>query len=326
MRRFASLAFLTLGTFSSTVALAQTADTKWPERPVTVIVASAAGGSADVLTRIVLNHVAQDMNATFVIENRPGAAGSIGMAVLKRAAPDGYTLGYGNINTLAVNPSLFNKLPYATTDFVTVGPMFALSNLIVVNANSPAKTLADLIAMAKKEPGKLSYAAAGIGSSGHMGGELFRKMAGIETMFVPYNGDPASLQDLAGGRIDYTVTNASVAQPLVASGKLRALGITSLERDPLFPDIPTLNESGLTGYQNTSWGGLVFPKGTPEPIVQKLSERLEKALKSDGLRKDLAASGAVPSIATRAEFDAFIAREQKKWSDLIVSANIEKLN
>ncbi len=326
MRRLASFAFLAITALSSSVAFADSNDTKWPERPVTVIVPSAAGGSADVLTRIVVKHIAQGMGANFVIENRPGAAGGIGMAAIKRAAPDGYTLGYGNINTLAVNPSLFNTLPYATTDFTTVGPMFALSNLVVVNADSPAQTLADLIAMAKKKPGSLTYAAAGIGSSGHMGGELFKKMAGIDTLFVPYNGDPASLQDLVGGRLDYTVTNASVANPLIKSGKLRALGITSLQRDPLFADIPTLNEQGLNGYENISWGGLVFPKGTPDPIVQRLASELQNVLKSEALHKDLATAGAMPGKGSREEFDAFIVREQKKWADLITSANIEKQN
>jgi tripartite-type tricarboxylate transporter receptor subunit TctC len=309
------------------LGVAQAADANWPDKPVTVIVASAAGGSADVLTRLVLNHVSQDMGASFVIENRPGAAGSIGMSQVARAKPDGYTLGYGNINTLAVNPALFNKLPYdADRDFVMVGRMFDVYNLLVVKADSPYKNVADLIAAAKAKPGALSYGAAGIGSSGHMGGELFKHMAHIDAMFVPYNGDPASLSDLSGGRIDYTITNASVAWALVQSGKLRALAITSKERVPFFPDLPTMSESGLPGYENVSWGGLVFPKDTPEPIVQKMSAELQKVLASDSLRNDLAKLSARPGEGGREAFAKYVGNEQKKWADLIESAHIEKQN
>ena len=307
-------------------APARAADADWPAKPVTVIVASAAGGSADVLTRLVLNHLAASTGANFVVENRPGAAGNIGMSQIARAKPDGYTLGYGNINTLAVNPALFSKLPYDVHDFTVVGRMFDVYNLLVVKADSPVKNVADLIQQAKARPGMLSYGAAGIGSSGHMGGELFKHMAGIDTLFVPYNGDPASLSDLAGGRIDYTITNASVAWPLVQSGKLRALAITSRERVPFFPDLPTLGESGLPGYENVSWGGLVFPKGTPEPIVEKLSAALQKVLASDALRDDLGKLSARPGEGGRDEFVRYIAAEQKKWADLVESAHIEKQN
>ncbi len=305
----------------------QAADGPWPQRPVTVIVASAAGGSADVLSRIVLNHLAQASKATFVINNRPGASGNIGMTQITRAEPDGYTLGYGNINTLAVNPGLFTKLPYdPQNDFIPVGHMFSTYNLLTVRADSPVKNVAELIALAKQKPGKLSYAAAGIGSSGHMGGELFKKMAGVDVLFIPYNGDPASLADLAGGRLDYTFSNISVAWPLVLSGKLRALAVTSQQRLPQYPDLPTLDESGLKGYENISWGGLVFPKGTPQPIVDQLSATLEKVLKTESLSKDLANANAWPGTGNRADFVRFIASERKKWAQVIETANIPKQN
>jgi tripartite-type tricarboxylate transporter receptor subunit TctC len=329
MRRIIShplAALLAAASLTMLSAHAQAADANWPQRPVTVIVASAAGGSADVLSRIVLNHVAQDIGANFIVENRPGAAGNIGMSQVKRAAPDGYTLGYGNINTLAVNPGLFKKLPYnPAKDFEPVGQMFAVYNLLVVRGDSPIRTVDDLIAQAKREPGKLSYGAAGIGSSGQMAGELFKQMAGVDVMFIPYNGDPASLSDLAGGRLDYTFTNASVAYPLVKSGKLRALAITSKSRIPLFPDMPTLDELGLKGYENVSWGGLVFPAGTPKPIVDRLSQSLQKVLVSDSLAKELANTSASPGTpGSPADFARFIAAEQRKWGDLITAAHIEQ--
>ena len=324
MRRL--LSFL-LFLFAAGAAPAHAADTDWPTQPVTVIVASAAGGSADVLTRLVLNHLAGATGANFVVENRPGAAGGIGMAQIARAKPDGYTLGYGNINTLAVNPALFNKLPYdPIEDFKVVGHMFEVYNLLVVSADSPIKSVADLIALAKSRPGALSYGAAGIGSSGHMGGELFKHMAGIDTMFVPYNGDPASLSDLAGGRLDYSFTNASVAWPLVQGGKLRALAITSAQRVPFFPDLPTLAESGLPGYENVSWGGLVFPKDTPDAIVEKLSGALQKVLASDALRDDLGKLSARPGGGDREAFARYIDAERKKWAEVVKAAGIEKQN
>jgi len=327
VRLTTALSALALGFACSFAASVQAADNPWPQKPVTVIVASAAGGSADVLTRIVLTHLAQETHANFVVDNRPGAAGNIGMAQVKRAAPDGYTLGYGNINTLAINPALFSKLPYdAQKDFVPVGRMFSIYNMVVVRTDSPIKSVADLIARAKASPGKLSYAAAGTGSSGHMGGELLKKMAGIDVLFIPYNGDPASLTDLAGGRLDYTITNASVAWPMVKGGKLRALAITSRERVALYPDLPTVDESGLKGYENVSWGGLVFPKGTPQPIVDKLSTSLEKVLQSDSLRQDLFNANAVAGTGTRQDFTRFIASEQKKWADLVETAKIPKQN
>ncbi|EYS94787.1 MFS transporter [Cupriavidus sp. SK-4] len=327
MRLIPALTALALSAACSFTSAARAADNPWPQKPVTVIVASAAGGSADVLTRVVLTHLAKEAHANFVVDNRPGAAGNIGMAQVKRAEPDGYTLGYGNINTLAINPALFSKLSYdVRQDFVPVGRMFSIYNLLVVRADSPVKNVAELLALARKSPGKLSYAAAGTGSSGHMGGELLKKMAGIDVLFIPYNGDPASLADLAGGRLDYTITNASVAWPLVKSGKLRALAITSRERVALYPDVPTLNESGLKGYENVSWGGLVFPKGTPQPIVDKLSTALEKVLKTDSLRQDLANANAVAATGTRADFIQFIASEQKKWAELVETAKIPKQN
>lgn len=308
-------------------AAAQPASETWPDKPITMIIPSAAGGSADIFTRITMTHLGKALNANIVIENKPGAAGSIGMASIKRTRPDGSTFGYGNINTLTVNPALFNKLPYdADADFTPVGAMFSVANVLVVPGNSPYRNLGELIAAAKKAPGKLSYAAAGIGSSGHMGGELLKSMAGIDVLFVPYNGDPASLQDLTGGRIDYTVTNISVAMPLVESGKLKALAITSRERDAAHPDIPTFSESGLPGFENISWGGLILPKGVPDPIVQKISAALKTVMQSDALRRDLGAAGGTAGTVFGDDFRRFIGAEQQKWAKVIAEAGIEKQN
>lgn len=299
----------------------------WPDKPVTMIVSSAAGGSADVLSRIVFNQLAKEMNASFVIDNRPGAGGSIGMVAIKRGGTNGYTIGYGNINTLGVNPSLFKKLPYdANKDFEPVGQMFSVYNVLAVRPDFPAKTLAEFVEYVKAHPGKLSYGAAGIGSSGHMGGELLKAMTKADVQFIPYQGDPQSLQDLMGGRIDFSVSNSSVVMPLVATGKLRALGITSPKRVPFYPELQTFDEAGLKGYENISWGGVVVAKGTSPQIIAKLNEGLQKVLKSDAIRESFSKLGATPGAGSPEDFRGLIEREQKKYRDLIETAKIEKMD
>ncbi len=298
----------------------------WPSKPINVIVGSAAGGSADVLTRIVFNELSKELKTSFVIENRPGAGGSIAMQALKRQAPDGYTVGYANVNTLGVNPSLFAKLPYdANKDFEPVGMMFDLFNVLTVRVDHQAKTANDLLTYVRENPGKLSWGASGMGTSGHIGGELLRDMAKLDVQFVPYQGDPQTLQDLIGGRIDYIVANSSVVMPLVESGKARALAISSLQRVPLYPDLPTVDESGIKGYENVSWGGVVVPAGTPPAIVEKFNAALNKALQSEEVKTQLSKLGAVPRPGSQEDFRKLIASEQIKYRDLIQSANIPKL-
>jgi tripartite-type tricarboxylate transporter receptor subunit TctC len=299
----------------------------WPQRPVTFVVPSAAGGSPDVLSRLITTQLSKLTNGSVIVENRPGAAGNIGINVIKRAAPDGYTIGYGNINTLAVNRSLFKKLPYdVDQDLEPVIHMFDLYNVLIVPVESPAHSVADLIALARKNPGRLSYGAPGVGTTGHMGGELFKSMAKIDVMFIPYNGGPAAIQDLLGGRIDYLFANSSEAGPLVKSGKVRALGVSSLKRLALFPDIPTLDEAGLKGYETVAWGGVVAPHGTPRDVVEKINADIEQALKAPEVREGLATLGAEPAGGSPAQFKQLIDRETAKWHDIIETAKIEKLD
>lgn len=301
------------------------AEATWPTESVTLVLPSTPGAASDVLTRAIATELAKITGQSFIIDNKPGAAGAIALSNLKRSAPDGYTLSYGNINNLAINPSLFKKLIYdANKDFIPIGPMFTVPNLVVVRTDSPYKTIADLIAAAKKSPGKLTWAASNLGSSGHMGGELFKDLAGIDTQFVPYNGDPQTLTDLVGGRLDYTFTNATVAYPMIKSGKLRALAITTSERVEMDPSIPTLAESGLKDYENSAWGGLIAPSGTPRDIVMKMSETLNTAMRSPTVQATLKQSFATPTPGTQAGFSKLIAQEQRKWAQLIEKAQIEK--
>ncbi|ARP86870.1 MFS transporter [Bordetella genomosp. 9] len=306
---------------------AAAAGSDWPDRPVTFIVPSAAGGSPDVLSRLITTQLSKETGASVIVENRPGAAGNIGVSLIKRAAPDGYTVGYGNINTLAVNRSLFKKLPYdVDKDLEPVIHMFDLYNVLVVPAESPIQTVQQLIDTARKNPGKLSYGAPGVGTTGHMGGELFKSMAKIDVMFIPYNGGPAAIQDLLGGRIDYLFANSSEAGPLVKSGKVRALGVSSLKRLALFPDIPTLDEAGLKGYETVAWGGVVAPRGTPKDIVAKMNADIQQALKAPQVREGLATLGAVPAGGSPEDFKQLIDRETAKWHEIIETAKIEKLD
>ena len=306
---------------------AASAANAYPDKPITFVVPSAAGGSPDVLSRLITTQIAKDTGATMVIENRPGAAGNIGIALVKRAAPDGYTVGYGNINTLAVNRSLFKRLPYdVDQDLAPVAHMFDLYNALIVPAESPVKSVQDLIDRARKEPGRLSYGASGVGTTGHMGGELFKSMAKLDVMFIPYNGGPAAIQDLLGGRLDYLFVNTSEAAPLVKAGKVRAIGVSSLKRLPLMPDVPTLDESGLKGYETVAWGGVVAPKGTPAAVVTQLNAAIQKALASPEVRTGLATLGAEPATGSPEEFKQLIDRETAKWQKIIETAGIEKLD
>ncbi|CAB3686821.1 MFS transporter [Achromobacter piechaudii] len=306
---------------------AASAANAYPDKPITFVVPSAAGGSPDVLSRLITTQIAKDTGATMVIENRPGAAGNIGIALVKRAAPDGYTVGYGNINTLAVNRSLFKRLPYdVDQDLAPVAHMFDLYNALIVPAESPVKSVQDLIDRARKEPGRLSYGASGVGTTGHMGGELFKSMAKLDVMFIPYNGGPAAIQDLLGGRLDYLFVNTSEAAPLVKAGKVRAIGVSSLKRLPLMPDVPTLDESGLKGYETVAWGGVVAPKGTPAAVVTQLNAAIQKALAAPEVRTGLATLGAEPATGSPEEFKQLIDRETAKWQKIIETAGIEKLD
>lgn len=323
-RLLASLA-LACTTLAAGLPAAHAADALWPTKTVTIVLPSTPGAASDVLTRAVAAELARLTGQAFVIDNKPGAAGAIALAKLKNAAPDGYTLSYGNINNLAVNPALFKQLAYdAHRDFVPVGPMFTVPNLLVVRADAPYRTVADLVAAAKKAPGAMSWAASNLGSSGHMGGELFKKLSGIDARFIPYNGDPQTLTDLIGGQLAYTFTNATVAYPMVESGKLRALAITTASRSALTPAVPTLAESGLKGYENGAWGGIIAPAATPRATVARISEVLQAAMRSPEVQATLQKSFATPTPGTQQEFSAYIAAEQRKWASVIESAGIEK--
>nr|WP_144639720.1 tripartite tricarboxylate transporter substrate binding protein [Bordetella genomosp. 13] len=327
MHQFFKRGLTALAIAGALAASAAQAQDAYPSKPVTFIVPSAAGGSPDVLSRLFTTQLSKDLKATFVVENKPGAAGNIGIMQIKRAAADGYTIGYGNINTLAVNRSLFKKLPYdVDADLTPVAHLFNLYNVLIVPADSPVKSVQDLIDRAKAKPGMMSYGASGVGTTGHMGGELFKSMAKVDVMFIPYNGGPAALQDLMGGRLDFMFSNTSEALPLVKSGKLRALGVSSLKRLALLPDVPTLDEAGLKGYETVAWGGVVAPKGTPADRIATLNTAMQNALKEKAVLDGLESLGAEPAGGSPEDFAKLMAAETAKWTRIIDEAKIEKLD
>lgn len=298
----------------------------WPSRPITFVLPSAAGGSPDVLSRIVTGKLSEQLGVSVVVENKPGAAGSIGMTQLKRSEADGHTIGYGNINTLAVNRSLFKTLSYEVdADFVPVAHLFNIYNVLIVPAGSDIKSVDDLLKKARAQPGKMSYGASGVGTTGHMGGELFKNLAKIDVEFIPYTGGPAALQDLLGGRLDYMFINSSEAVPLIQAGKVRPLGVSSLKRLDLLPDVPTVDEAGVKGYEIIAWGGVVAPKGTPPAVVDKLNAELRKTLKDPGVLERVRGLGAEPVDSSPDDFKKWIDSETDKWRQIITSAGIPQL-
>jgi tripartite-type tricarboxylate transporter receptor subunit TctC len=237
----------------------------YPERPIRLIISSAAGGSPDIVTRILCTELTKQMGQQIVIDNRPGGAQTIGTEMVVRAIPDGYTLGYANVVTLAINKTLLPKQPYdPDRDLALIGQFLSTANLLAVNNSLPVRSVRELVDHAKKNPGKLFNASAGNGTTGHLGGELFKIMTGTKIVHVPYKGSPQGIADLIAGQVQLMFDNLTSISPHVKSGKLRGLGVSGPRRSPVFADLPTIAEAGVPGYETTAWGGLVAPAGTPK--------------------------------------------------------------
>ncbi len=302
------------------LAVAPGAQAEYPERPIRLIISSAAGGSPDVVTRILAAELVRQMGQQIVIDNRPGGAQTIGTDMVVRANPDGYTIGYANVVTLAINKSLLPKQqqPYdPDKDLVLIGQFLSTYNMLAVTTSLPVKSVRELIDYARKNPGKLLNASGGNGTTGHLGGELFKIMTGTQIVHVPYKGSPQGISDLIGGQVQLMFDNLTSISPHVKSGKVRGLGVSNLKRSPVFPDIPTIAEAGVPGYETTAWGGLVVPVGTPKAIVMKLNAEVNKALQSPALKERYAAIDAEPVGGTPEAFAAFVGKETVKWADVV---------
>jgi tripartite-type tricarboxylate transporter receptor subunit TctC len=295
----------------------------YPTKPVHIIVPFAAGGVADLLPRIVGQKLSEKWGQPVVVENKVGAAGNIGMAEGARAAPDGYTLVLAPTGNLTVNPFLF-KLPFDTArDFTPITVLATSPNVLVVHPSVPVRNFRELVAFAKTNPDKLNFASPGEGSGAHLAGELFNIEAGVKTQHVPYKGIAPAVNDLLGGQVQMMFAGISTVLQHVKTGKLVAIAIATPQRSPQLPDVPTVAESGLAGFDVTSWYGLVTRSGTPPEVVQKIHRDVAEALASEEVRAKLAALGLEPMGNAPDAFGRMIASESRKWSDIVRKANIQ---
>ncbi len=305
--------------FALALAATQAAAQEYPARPITLVVPYAAGGGNDVMARIVAEKMSRSLGQQIVIENKGGAGGSIATRQVAKAAPDGYTLGLGGTGTLAINPTLYPNVGYdPRKDFAPVGLIATSALVVLVNTGVAAKTIAELIALARKDPGRLNYASAGVGSGIHLGAELFATMADIKLTHIPYKGSSPALTDLIGGHVAIYFSSLPPAIALIKEGKVRALAVTGAQRSPLLPDLPTVAEAGpLPGYEAVLHYGIVAPAGTPRPIVEKLAAAMKAALNETDVRERIAQDGAEVMSMTPEEYAVDIDREEIKWSKVV---------
>jgi tripartite-type tricarboxylate transporter receptor subunit TctC len=290
----------------------------YPEKPIRFVVPSAPGGSVDVLMRILTQQLSAQMGVAFVVENKPGASFVPGTMDIVKAAPDGYTLGYGNIVSLAVNRTLLPRLPYdVEKDLTLVSNCVQVFNMLAVNNGLPVRTVAQLIDYAKKNPGTLSNGSSGNGTTGHLGGELFKAMTGTEMVHVPYKGSAQAINDLISGNIQVMFDNVPSIGPHVRSGRVRGLGVSAPKRAAQFPDLPTIAEAGVPGYETNSWGGMIGPARLARDIVVKLNVEIKKALASPAVAERYRQLDAEPDGGGPEEFLELVRRETPKWAEVI---------
>jgi len=301
-------------------ALAET----WPTRPIRFIVPFAPGGGGDVVGRIIGQRMSEQLGKPLVIDNRAGGGGTLGCELAAKAAPDGYTLLLGNVGPIAVGPALYPKLAYdPVRDFAPVTMIASFPNLLVANPGLPFKTVPELVAYAKSRPGALNFASAGAGTSTHLAGELFKSVAGIDVVHVPYKGGAAAMTDIIAGQVAYYFGTMPSSMPLAKAGKLRALAVTSLTRSPAAPEVPTIAESGYPKFETAAWYGLMFPAGTPREIIAKMNSAMLVVLALPDIRERLVHEGSEPMGSTPAQFGAYIKAEIAKWSAVVKAANLK---
>jgi len=299
------------------------AQAAYPDRPVRVIVPFPPGGATDIVGREIADKLSRSLGQPFVVENRSGASGNIGMEAAARSAPDGYTLVVGAPQTLTINPQLMTMTFDPQKELAPVVVIASVPNVLIVNPKLPVTTVGELIALAKKEPGKLDYGSSSIGGTPHLSAELFKSMTGTHIVHVPYRGSGPALTDLMGGQIDLMFDNLPAALPHVKSGKVRALAVTTTQRTQSAPDLPTLAESGLPGFDSEGWFALLAPAGTPDAVLEKINSEVNRILKTDDFRERLAKVGAEAVGGSRADFQGRIQNETQRWGKVIRTAGIK---
>ncbi|MBI3043371.1 MAG: tripartite tricarboxylate transporter substrate binding protein [Betaproteobacteria bacterium] len=325
INRIRVLAFVAGATLFSYVSMGHAASgaLAYPERPIRMVVPFPAGGGVDVVTRMLAQEMTEKLGQQVVVDNRSGASGIVGTEIVAKATRDGYTLLMGNVATHAVNVNLYRKLSYdPLKDFAPVTRVAVVHEILVVHPSVPATSVKALIALAKSKPGQLTFGSAGNGTPPHLAGELFKSLAGVNILHVPYKGTPLALSDLMGGQITMIFSNILSALPLVKSGKLRALGVSSLKRSHVAPDVPTISESGLPGYQKNSWYGVLAPAGTPNAVIAKLNGTIVAALGVPAVLDRLARQGAEIETSSPEEFRNFIQSEIKRYATIIKNSGL----
>lgn len=323
-RHIASLAAaLAVGLPGLVAPVVASAQADWPQKTVTIIVPFPAGGSTDMVARAMAQEMGAKLGQSFVVDNRPGATGTLGAGLVKRAPADGYTLLVSSLGAFVVTPHLQKNVPYdATRDFDYITVPVQAPNVLVANPAQPAKTVADVIAALKANPGKLSFASSGNGSSDHLSAELFWQQSATQGLHVPYKGGAPAVTDLLGGQVDFSFQNVNAVLPHIRSGKLRAIAVTGDKRSPVLPDVPTLAEGGVKGAEVYSWQGLAAPRGLPPAVKDRLAKAAIAAINAPEVKQRMVEQGLEIVASTPAEFTAFQQREWTRWKTLIETRKI----
>ncbi len=307
-----------LAAFAAAVAPRALAQQDYPSRPIHIVAPFAAGGATDIMARMIAQKLTESMGQPVIIDNRPGAGGGIGTAAVAKSPADGYTIVFGNLAPNAINPSIYTNLQYdAGKDFAPISVVARVPLVLVTPSSSPARSVRELFALAKSEPGRLNFGSPGVGSVAHVVGEMFNTMAGTRLMHVPYKGGAPAVQATLTGEVAMMFATVISAKPYIRSGRLRALGITTAERSPVAPDIPTIAESGLPGFEVDVWFGLLAPASTPRAIVERLAHEVRRALDAPDIRAKFAELSAVPSPTTPDQFAAIIHADIAKWAKVV---------
>lgn len=294
----------------------------YPSSTVKIVVPFQAGGLTDILARAVAQHASVRLGQQFIVENKPGAGGNVGADAVAKARPDGYTILMGSIGTNAVNAHLYSRMPYDTLkDFAPIGLVASGTLMLVVHPTVPAKTMKDLLDLARANPGKLTYASGGAGASQHLAGELLKSMTGVDIVHIPYKGVVQGVTDVISGQVSMTFDLATTA-PHIKTGRLRPVAVANRQRSSAFPDVPTIGESAVPGYEASAWYGLFAPAGTPAEVIRKLNAEMVHALQDPELRQRLVALGAEPIGSTPEEASQFVRAEYDKWAKVVRAANI----
>jgi tripartite-type tricarboxylate transporter receptor subunit TctC len=324
LRRRALIAGIAVASLAGLAPGWAMAQSDYPTRPVTLVVPFPAGGSTDLVARVVAQKMTDGLGQQVLVENKGGAGGNLGSAAVAKSDPDGYTILMGTVATHALNPAIYKKMPFdAVADFAPISLLVTVPNVLVVNPDLPAKSVQELIALAKEKPGELSYASSGNGTPLHLSGELFKSMAGIDIVHIPYKGAGPALTDLLGNHVSIMFDNLPSSTGYIKEGRLRGLAVTTAERAASMPELPTMAESGLPGYETYTWNALFAPAGTPPAVIERLNAEAVKAVQDPEVKAKLAEFGATAVGSTPDELAAHVQAELAKWAPVVKASGAQ---